>query len=362
MIKKCIFFVFSFMPLFLAAQIAVSVQLPSAGMIQKDQLWNLLLVNNTNDLFEASVSLNLQDAVTGQTVLSASSRTIFLGRGIKSLGIRDLEPVQYNYLSADIAGNYIPLGSYVACYRIIKNGTKPEPVADECVRVIINPLSPPQLNTPADKEVLTTPYPMLTWVPPSPAAMFNNLNYAISIAEVGKGQSPADAVLYNVPVYSTANIRNTFQNYPPGYSSLQPGKLYAWQVKANNGFNYSAQTEVWTFTIQADDSAKIVPADAAYIVLQSNPDRSGVNYISDKNLLIKYYSFDKGYETVVSILTDEGKVMQEIKQKIVYGDNFLLFRLNHFFQKGKVYRVQIAGQENAVYSTRFSIKPSKQPN
>ena len=180
-------------PLLVEGQVTVSVQLPPAGMIQKDQLWNLVLVNNGNETLEISVSLNLQDAVTGQTVLSAGSRSFTIGKGVKMLNPLDVQPVQYNYLAAEFTSNYIPLGSYVACYRILKNiveGAKP--IADECVRLNINPLSPPLLNTPFDKSVVQTVYPQFSWLPPSPAEMFSNLNYDIAVTEVLQGQSPAD--------------------------------------------------------------------------------------------------------------------------------------------------------------------------
>lgn len=362
MMKKIIIIATAVLPLFLKAQVTVSVQLPPGGMIQKDQLWNLVVMNNTNEMLDVIVSLNLQDAVTGQVVLSAGTRNFIVGKGVKVLNYRDIQPVQYNYLAAELSGNYIPLGSYVACYRAFKREKLNDPLADECVRVNINPLSPPLLNAPADKSVLQTNYPQFSWVPPAPAEMFSNLNYDISVVEVLEGQSPAEAIVNNVPVYINGNIKNPFENFPSSYVALEQGKNYAWQVTARNGFNYSAQTEVWTFTLQSPDSAKTPVSGSAYILLKNNPGNAGVNLINDKNLFIKYYSFDKEHETTVKILSADGKLMQELKQKIMYGDNFLLFKLNRFFEAGKVYLLEIADGQDNRYTVQFSIKKTNSSN
>ena len=356
MIKKLIAFVLSFIPMLLYAQVIVNAQLPPAGMIQKDQLWNLVLINNSKDVQDASVSLNLQDAITGQTVLSAGTRNIILGKGIRVVTIRDIQPVQYNYLSIDLSGNYIPIGSYIACYRVIKKGSKgDEPLADECVRVNISPLSPPLLNTPADKSVLQNTLPQFSWIPPSPLDMFDNLNYEIRIAEVQAGQSPADAILHNTPVYVKTNSKVPFESYPSGYSKLDTGKTYAWQVTARNGLSYAAATEVWTFSFQKD-SAKIQNVGSSYILLKRDRDEGGVNYIEGNKLFIKYYSFDKEHEIKARFLNARGKIIKEQKQKIIYGDNFISFELNRHFQRGQVYRIEITDQQNQINTASFSIK------
>lgn len=356
MMKRIFVIITLIAPFLLAGQVTVSVQLPQGGMIQKDQLWNLVLVNNRSSSVEAVVSLSLQDAKTGQTILSAASRSFTLGKGVKMIIPADVQPIQYNYLAAEFTSNYIPLGSYIACYRILESkGESTAPVADECVRLNINPLSPPLLNTPADKSVQPAGYPQFSWIPPSPAEMFGNLNYELVVTEVLPGQSPSEAVFNNVPAYANANIRNPFENYPSSFSSLQAGKVYAWQVTAKNGLNYSAQTEIWTFTLSSADSSRVIPVSAAYISLNGGGN-GGVNFIRDKNLFVSYYSFFREHETTVRILSPNGKTVQEIKQKVNYGDNFLLFRLNRAIGENKVYTLEITDPQKAKRRVQFSIK------
>ncbi len=339
------------------AQVTVNVQLPAAGMIQKDQLWNLVIASNNSNIIEAAISLDIQDAITGQTILSAVSRNFMLGKGIKVINVKDVEPVQYNYLAADLTGMYIPLGTYVACYRVVKNSVKgPEPLGDECVKINISPLSPPLLNTPADRTVLETNYPLFSWLPPAPVDMFNGLNYDLLIAEILPGQSPAEAILYNTPVYTNHNLRIAYQNYPSSFSRLKEGQQYAWQVTARNGLNYSAQTEVWSFSIKSADSVNVLVSSAGYIVLKNNQEPSGISYINNDELLVKYYSFDKDHQAQVRFLSADGKQMRKAKQKIIYGNNFLRFKLNNEFKKEKVYIVEITDQQKNTYSARFGIQ------
>lgn len=353
MVKKLISLL-ALSPLLVQAQITISVQLPSSGMIQKDQLWNLVLANSGNTTMEVSVLLNLQEAATGQSVLSAGTRTILLPKGTKMLSASDVQPVQYNYNATGLS-NYLPLGSYIACYSVARRtGERMESLGDECVRITINPLSPPLLNTPADKSVLRTALPQLSWTPPSPLDMFDNLSYDISIAEVMEGQSPADAILYNTPVYVKSHSKQTFENYPSSYSKLQEGKTYAWLVTARNGENYAVATEVWTFSI-AEDSLTTQTENASYILLKDKNEQAGVGYLSSGVLQVKYYSFDAEHETAVRFLRADGKLMGEKKQKIIYGDNFLRFKLGNSYRKGEVYFIEIKDRQNHTYTAAFSI-------
>lgn len=355
MLKKIITLFAFCIPIVMQAQITISVQLPPAGMIQKDQLWNLVLVNNGNTAIEANILLNLQDALTGQSVLSAASRGILLSKGVKMLNIQDVQPVQYNYGTAIMSNNYLPPGSYIACYSVSRNiSDRTEVLADECVRVNINPLSPPLLNSPADKSVLNNIYPQLTWIPPAPLDMFDNISYDVAVAEVSEGQSAIEAIMYNTPAYIKNHINTTYDNYPSSYSKLEAGKTYAWQVTARNGQSFAAATEVWTFSI-AKDSVKTGIAYSSYILLKSMNGERGINYVSGNDLNIKYYSFDKEHEAAFRFLNSEGKLLQEKKQKIIYGDNFFNFKIGNSFSKRQIYFIEFTDQQNNRHTASFSI-------
>jgi hypothetical protein len=355
--KKIIILFFTGLSVLSKGQVTVSVQLPPAGQIQKDQLWNLVLVNNSNEILDATLLLNLQDAMTGQTVLSAVTGSILLQKGVKVLSMQDIQPVQYNFIGTDFMGNYLPMGSYIACYRLNKYTHEGgRPLADECVRVNISPLSPPLLITPADKSLSESVYPQFTWVPPAPLDMFSNLNYDLSVTEVLEGQSPMESMLYNNPVYVKSNLKTSFENFPASYARLDTGKLYAWQVTAKNGMSYSAKTEVWTFRIKQTEGPKEKPVNTSYILVSRNKEITGINYIEESNLYIKYYSFDAEHLTTIRFLNTEGMLLQEVKQKIIYGDNFFNLKLERSFQQGKQYIIEIIDQQNISHTALFGIK------
>jgi hypothetical protein len=356
MIKKIIGILLISIPVMLHAQLSVNVQLPPAGLIQKEQLWNLVLSNNSNTTLDVAILITLQDAVTGQTVLSGSSRSIAIPRGIKTINSKDVQPVQYNYGLSAITGSYLPLGSYIACYTITKlNHQLVETLTNECVNINISPLSPPLLNMPADKSLLQTRYPQFSWTPPTPLPMFDNLNYEVVVAELQEGQSPADAIRTNTPVYLKTNSKQTFENYPSTYARLDSSKTYAWQVIARNGFYYSVPTEVWTFSF-AKDSVKLQNIGSTYILLKANADEAGINYIEGAYLFLKYYSFDKEHAATVRFFNSNGGLIKQQKQKIIYGDNFMRFELNRQFRHDQVYRVEITDQQNRIHTASFIVK------
>lgn len=343
-------------PLLMTAQVTINVQLPPAGMIQKDQLWNLVVVNNGTDVLDVFLSVDIQDAETGQTVLSGSGRSLLLGRGVKTISIRDVQPVLYNYQASGFTGNFIPIGAYVARYRVYRNSESPQPLAEESVQLTISPLSPPLLTLPADRDTVLTVYPSFSWLPPAPAEMFSHLGYDIAVAEVLAGQSPAEALLYNTPVYTAHNLQTVYHAYPSGFARLAEGRQYAWQVTARNDMDYAAQTEVWTFIVRPADSVAATRTGTAYVLLKNSATASGINYLSDNGLFIKYYSFDKAHETVIRFYNAAGQPVSEVTQPIVYGDNFLRFGLDHRFRKGEVYSIQVTDQQKNLYTARFSIR------
>jgi hypothetical protein len=360
MMKRYFFSWMMLLPSILIAQVTISVQIPPAGLLQHDQLWNLVLMNNSSQAIDATISMTLQDMTTGYPVLSASTNNITLPRGVKMLAAKDVQPLQYTFSGPDLPGTYLPLGTFNACYTISKNeGDHSVPVATECVRVAIRPLSPPLLVMPADKSVINTPYPQFSWVSPAPMDMFTDLSYDISIAEIFEGQSANDAVFNNTPVYAKNYLKIPFETYPASMPSLQRGKRYAWQVVAKNGLNYSAQTEIWTFTLPVDSSYTETTA-VSYIVLADN--NAGVNTITGEKLYIKYYSFFKEHEVTLTVSDDTGKKLLEQKQRITYGDNFLEVKLNRNFTKGPVYKLELEGPQQSKPALLFSIKKTNTSN
>lgn len=357
MIKKFLSALFFIVPACAFAQLNISVQLPPGGYVQKSQLWNLILVNNREDITEVNLKMSLQNAQTGEVVLSANSGTIMCGKGVKVITDRDAQPVVYNYNNPDLARAYLPMGSYVACYRAYFAGPKgEEPLGDECVRINIDPLSPPLLNTPADRSEIETPYPQFTWMPPTPFDMFTNLSYDITVCEIKEGQKPVEAIEYNTPVYTKSNLTQPADNYNTSFEKLEAGKTYAWQVAAVNGMNYTAKTEIWSFSVKKDSVEEIISA-APYVKLSR--DLSEVSIVHEGFLKIQLQNDlidSSGIFSIKNISSrDRSKSVIKFNLALLRGQNFLEYDLNKYgkLNKNNVYQVEYTNSAGESFFMKF---------
>ena len=353
--KRLLFALLMLLPGLLFAQVNISVQLPPAGFVQKNQLWNLVIVNNRDDIADINIRFSLQDAVTGETMMTANTGMIMIGKGLKIISQNDVQPVQYNYVNPDFSKDFIPIGSYVACYRVYHLSAKgEEPLGDECVKVNIDPLSPPLLNTPADTSEVPTVYPQFTWMPPAPMEMFTQLSYEISVCEIKDGQKPIEAMQYNFPVYTKSNINLPADNYSSSYTALEPGKKYAWQVTAVNGISYATKTEVWSFTI-AKKAAESQLSGDSYVQLGGSGEQQSLYTLAGNNIAVKYYSPDMLYKAKIIFSDEKGNIIKEEKEKIVYGENYITFPLSSRFDKNKIYKITLYTDNNKPLSALFTI-------
>ncbi len=342
------------------AQVTLSVQVPPTGVMQKAQLWNLVLVNTA----DAPVDVNIQLVLLtndNKPVLSATTRRITLNKGVKQIGVSDVAPVQYDYLSSvyNVDRNpdgFLPIGNFQACFTINKlvSDTRTE-LAEECVPVEVTPLSPPQLNTPFDRDTLSIAYPSFTWLPPTPLPLFSDLSYDLVLVEMQPGQSAEQAIQQNIPLYTAGNVDNLSLLYPTSNKALDTARWYAWRIVAKNNHQLVAQSEVWTFTVRGPQTAAVTPVTTNYILLRKGQQASGINTVSNRLLGLKYYSFDAPHEGLVRILNSDGTVVQEIKQHLVYGDNFLSYKLGGAYAKNKVYRAEIIDLQNGRYTVLFQL-------
>lgn len=358
MIKKLLFICCVLFALSAHAQVNMTLQVPPAGVLLKNQLWNMLLVSSSNSSQLIRINLSLQDVQSNQVLLSATSRTITLAKGATQLQANNFAPIQYDYYSSIFNSDrdpngLLPAGNYLACYTVV--GEHSITLNENCIPISVQPLSPPLLNMPANESVLQTNYPQFTWLPPTPKNIFGDLNYDFILVEVLPGQAAPEAIQNNVPVFNKGRVRDIFYNYPASSKQLDTSKLYAWQIIARNGNNFIAPSEVWTFKIKQEKPLPVIALNDAYILVQKSGELKGTYTIEGKNLSVKYYSFDKEHEAEVRFLSADGKVIQTTKQKIIYGDNYLNYKLNRVFDTEQVYSIEIRDKQNNKYSASFRL-------
>ena len=342
------------LPIILQAQVTINAQLPVGGMMQKEQLWNLNLVSSQPEILEVTIKLSLQDMVTSQEVLSASTGSILVGQGVKLLTNQTVQPLIYNYTNPEFSGTFLPIGSYIACYQVFGSfGEKQVILTSECIRFTIEPLSPPLLSAPGNKSQVNSPYPFFVWMPPTPIDMFSNLSYDFILTEVIGGQSATESIKFNIPVYANTNLSQPNLIYPASFSRLDTAKTYAWQVTAKNGFSYAGKTEVWTFTVQGPVSTNITPVNNNYLLLEN--ELKGTYFINGSKLHIKYTSFNKGYNAPINFLDAGGNIVDIINKFITPGDNYIDLNLSRKLKKETVYMVAITDISGKPHLISISI-------
>lgn len=350
--RKLLLLGLGFLPIVCFSQVNISMQPPNGSLVQKDQLWNLVVVN-TDATRSVIIRLAVRDALTGELLLSATTTEFNLVKGMNSVSGNRLQPIMYNSTSSfDKA--YLPLGSYIACYQV--SGADKDigkPLGEECVKLDITPLSPPLLVLPENDSKISSRLPQLIWVSPTPVNLFQQLNYDLILTEVLSGQKPAEAIQQNIPVYVQHGITNQFLNYPSSATKLDSGKLYAWQITANDGLRYVAKSETWAFSVSSSDSSRSITQFAEYIEL--NNSNSTIYNVRGEELRLKYFSFDPEYTSNIQVSERRGKVLYTRKLKIKPGENFITVSLPRNIKGNTVYTLKLTAAHNKISKLFFTL-------
>lgn len=342
------------------AQVTIQPGLPAVGMMQKDQLWNVLVINGTNGSLKCRLDVMLRDRTTGNECLSGTSVFFDVASGARQLNVNVLGPVQYNYFNAGFNNKIqglIPAGNYTACYILYANiAGKVEPQAEECVSFDIEPLSPPMLSFPADSSVLDVAPNQFSWLPPTPVAMFDKLRYEILIVEINAGQQPAEALQENLPVYSEAFLYSNALNYPASSAAFQKNKWYAWQVVAKDDNNYAVKSEVWVFKVMNGSIQKIID-EAPFIKISK--ENTEVSIVHEGVLKIEYFNQpgDKKIDFKVYKASERGKNVEAItlSTDVKPGQNFIKYDLKSKLklEENEVYEVEITNSRGEQWFIRL---------
>jgi hypothetical protein len=347
---------------FVAAQITIQPNLPTVGMVQKSQLWNVLIVNGSNSRFTCKLTLLLTDRATGQEIMSASTGLFVVSNGTKQLNADVLNPIVYNFFNSNTDNriqNLLPVGNYNACYAVIIEDVKITTVAEECVSFDVEPLSPPMLVFPADSSVLEQSPNQLSWIPPTPNGLFTNLRYEVIITPINDGQKPNEAIQENIPVYTDPYQLNTAMNYPAAVATLEKDKWYAWQVVARDDKSYAGKSEVWVFKIRNEKLEKIIN-EAPFIKVSNQP--QATTTVHQGVVKLEYYHPLAEGVIKVTITNENTKGNRQsfaFELKVKPGQNFLTYDLHRKMNldEAAIYKVMVENSNNEKYEMYF--KPKK---
>jgi hypothetical protein len=364
--KKRLIFYLLFLGITAAqAQVSMTLQVPPMGVLVKNQLWNMLLVNSGNNSVLIRINLVLLDEKTNQPVLTAGTIPFLLAKGAKQLQSKDLGPIQYTYNSpafhADQDPNgFLPAGAYQACYTVV-NAEKGNPTVENCIQLNVDPLSPPLLNTPADEGRIYTPSPQFTWLPPTPPGLFPDLSYLLILVEVLPGQGKADAIQQNIPVFSAGFIKNLYLNYPSSYRSLDTSRLYAWRIVALNNSQPAAMSDIWTFRVTAPPHGQLSQKEEPYLDLRRGLDPSVASGGQTLKCTYENTPADTLVHYTITSLQDPGNpITQQGDLPLRRGRNFLQVPLQKSggYAQQKVYLFRLVNSRNESWTVKFTWSPS----
>jgi hypothetical protein len=347
------------------AQISMTLQVPPVGVLVKNQLWNMLLVNTGNRSLPVVINLVLLDQKTNQPVLTGTTLPFVLDKGARQIQAKDLGPITYSYDGPAALGNrdpngLLPVGSYQACYTVM-TGEKSGPRVENCIQLAVDPLSPPLLNTPADEGSIYTANPQFTWLPPTPAGIFSDLSYALVLVEVLPGQGKADAMEQNIPIYSGGLIRNLYLNYASSYAALDTGRLYAWRIVAMNAGLPAAMSDIWTFRVVNPPKPALAKAYSAYLELHRGLDASLATAGRTLDVTYDNVAADTVVHYTISAIQDAGNpVVQQGLLPLRRGRNWLAIPLNKgAYGSDKLYLFQFINSRNESWNIKFTPVSNK---
>lgn len=351
-------------------QLIVNPQLPPGGMVQKSQLWNMVVTNTYLINVTASITMTMTNNQTGEQMLGASTVPVVFPPGTTILNSSQLMPIQYNSQiggmgNTDMDQNgFLPPGSFLICYTFNSDSSAKVRLPQECIVVDIEPLSPPQLIVPEDQSTIdSTAFPQFSWTPPAPLNIFNDLKYDLNIVQINAGQIATDAIQLNIPQFFQQDLSATSIVYPMSAPALEKGIQYAWQVTAKNNGIPVSNSETWIFTLGGATPNSINHNELPFTRLMKNGE-SGYSICSGK---LKFAYINEAADTSwnitmydISSLVKKALPFSLDSVKIHKGLNLVQFDLgdNHSFIDLHIYLLELRNSRNEVWRMKFEyLKP-----
>lgn len=337
------------------AQFQIIPMVSAVGCIQKNQLWNVSVLNQYPDTRQCRLDLIVRDRNTGLEVLTAKSGAFSAPKGMIQLNWSTLSPIRWNavtnYMISGLGTDFLPVGQYMVCYQLNREPAMEFVLAEECIPIDVEPLSPPILQYPPDSSRLESPPNQFNWTPPMPLQLFRSIVYDVNISEIFPGQQPAEAIQENISALSKTNVASTSIPYQAGDIPLERDKWYAWQVVARDGETYAGKSEVWVFSIPTNKQA--ASESFNYIDITDPAGQNAVFACTGGILRVKLYSEIDHPEALLEITNQEGRVLDKVREHIRPGINFISIPLKGNIRTKSEYKLVYRQNEARTFSIKF---------
>lgn len=354
------------------AQIIVTPQLQKTGVVQKQQLWNMLLTNTDAGSVSGHIEVVLGDNVTGQPVLAGTGKVFSIAQGSMQINSAMMEPVQYrqlngNYIIDPGPNGFLPIGNFSVCISFYRHEHDAvNQIAEECDFIEVEPLGPPQLTLPWNESEELQKTPAFSWLPPTPAGFFNLLNYDLDVAEILPGQSAADAIQQNIPLLHQVNIIPVSFLYPLSAPALEYDKQYAWRITAKNNGVVVSRSEIWSFTLKQELTKTIIKSNNLPYAKLVNSDQPGYSMQLDY-LKFEYNNEANDSTWNISVHDITSSSMDTISMRwdtvqIKYGQNLVNLDLQKAdsFIPGHFYLMVLQNNWGQTWRLKFEFRRSKE--
>ncbi len=346
-----------------SAQLLLQPSVPVTGPVQRNQLWNLVVLNNSGAAISGRLELVIADRVSMQEYMTASTALITIPNGPKALSVNSLNPIAYNYIGIQPDNrlqSLLPVGEYTACYSFIKDpdSDKRELLAEECVQFDVEPLSPPMLSFPADSAILETAPAQFSWIPPAPVAMLPELQYDVLITALQPAQQAGAAIQDNIPFYQD-RLATNFLSYSGAQASFEKETWYAWQVIARNKDQFAGKSEVWVFKV-ADKKEMAAELNATpYLQLKRN--NTVKTIVTGSVVRFSYFNqlADKEVKLFVQDISDKAtKDKAPVMLPVTRGLNLIQKDISKLVraEEGHLYRLSVENSAGEIWSIMFEVK------
>lgn len=304
----------------------------------------------------------------GSVLMEAKSKTFSIN-DTKYLFIEDQannSPYHYNFTDNDWrkkcenTGSIIPSEIYTINYTLYR--TSPGcnwtgiVTAQLIYPLLIQYFNSLDLVFPFNFDTLTETSPMFKWLPliPASAGGYDKTEYLITVTEVLPGQIPEHSIIYNPAVFYET-VANTYTPYPVYSKKLEPGKTYAWQVKALENKRDVAVSELWVFSVYKQKPDEITDDETqVFLTLSSEPVPDKWVYV-EGNYLYFTVETEKNVSKNVNYSINDAQSNNNIvisgkKQPITitYGKNLYSLPVQNL-KKGNKYSLQVKTDSDTRY-------------
>ncbi|MCB0727220.1 MAG: hypothetical protein KDD00_07125 [Ignavibacteriae bacterium] len=235
--------------------VTVILHQPPPFQFNVSSLWNMTLINNTNE----SINVYLFGTASSHKteIVNATTSGILLPPGTKNINASQFQTIDISYNSN--SGNFsdivqqtgsFPAGNYEYCVTVKRVDNNAE-LGSQCEDVAVENFSQVELSSPMNEAEVNDIYPIFSWLPPTPVPPGNRLNYILNVYEILSRQTDYDAVQSNPAFFQSPYIQNTVMRYPAVSRSFRNDMRYAIQVnayiKVDTGYYLISQSDVKSF-------------------------------------------------------------------------------------------------------------------